>query len=110
MPAILWKSIKPGKFNDKALKAALEKAAEQAADGMLLDFHLTVSKWEHQPDFDTEVSVGPNSVDILAGTDNRIYGYVSGGTRDHFVPKTGRATMAFRPGYKAKTMPKGACE
>ena len=41
----------------------------------------------------------------MVGTDNEIYGYVDEGTRDHYVPKTGTALMAFRPGYKAKTAP-----
>ena len=43
---------------------------------------------------------------VLVGTDNEVYGYVDEGTKAHYVPKSGTATMAFRPGYTAKTRPK----
>ena len=105
MPTVLWKAIKPQRFKAAAIQKAVEHEAKMIADEVYLDFLLTVSKWSRQPKFDKLIQVGPESVEILVGTDNEIYRYVSGGTRDHYVPKTGVARMAFRPEYTAKTMP-----
>ncbi len=105
MPTVLYKPIKPAKFKAPEIRKAIEREARFIADEVYLDFLLTVSKWSKQPKFEKLVQVGPSSVEILVGTDNLIYKFVSGGTRDHYVPKTGVARMAFRPGYSAKTIP-----
>ena len=105
MPAVLWKAIKPPKFKVPAIRQAIDYEARFIADEIYLDFLLTVSTWTRQPKFEKVVQIGPNEVAILVGTDDRIYRFVSEGTRDHYVPKTGVATMAFQPFYTAKTMP-----
>lgn len=105
MPAVLWKPIKPGRFRSEVFRQAIEREARLVADGMLLDFLLTVSKWKRQPKFDKEVSVGPASVDILVGTDDEIYGYVSRGTRPHIIRPVRAKALRFQSGYKAKTTP-----
>jgi hypothetical protein len=105
MPAVLWKEIKPGRFNERAFVEEIGRRAELVADGMLLDFLLTVSQWEHEPKFDKEVSVGPNSVDILVGTDDQIYRYVSEGTKAHPIRVKNAKALHFQAGYNAKTMP-----
>jgi hypothetical protein len=105
MPAVLFKPIKPAKFNSAAIQAEIERAAKLVADGIRLDFELTVSKWSRRPKFETLLQVGPASVEILVGTDNEIYRYVSEGTRPHvIVPKKAKA-LRFREGYNAKTIP-----
>ena len=72
---------------------------------MLADFAATVKDWAGKPDFTKNVKISFLKVSIEVGTENKIYRYVSKGTRDHWVPKEGVATMAFQPGYKPKTTP-----
>jgi hypothetical protein len=105
MPAVLWKPIKPARFRSEVFRQEMEREARAVADAMLLDFLLTVSKWKRQPKFAKEVSVGPNSVDILVGTDDEIYGYVSRGTRPHIIRPVRAKALRFQAGYKAKTTP-----
>lgn len=72
---------------------------------MLLDFELSVSKWDRRPAFDKIVSVGPTSVDVLVGTDDPIYRYVSGGTKPHPIRAKRARALHFRGVYRAKTTP-----
>jgi len=105
MPTVLWKAIKPKRFKAEAIRQAIEYEAKFIADEVYTDFLLTVSKWSRQPKFDKLVQVGPESVEILVGTDNVIYRYVSEGTRPHVIKPTGPWPLRFKGTYKAKTIP-----
>lgn len=102
---IVVKPIKPSKFNDQAIYAALAAEAEKCANDMLLDFELTTATWDHQVKFEKEVQVGPKSIEILVGTDDEIYGYVDKGTRPHDIYPRNARVLAFPSGYAAKTRP-----
>jgi len=110
MPAAIQiKVIKPARFKDKAFKQALIKAARDAGKEMEKDFQKTVKTWSRKPKFEKVVAVDPN-VEVLVGTDDKIYGYANDGTRPHAIfPKRAKA-LSFRWGgkgsYKAKTKPR----
>lgn len=103
------KEIKPGRFNDRAFKQEIIKAARSASTEIQKDFDKTVATWRSKPKFEQVLSVDPN-VEILVGTDNEVYGYVNDGTRPHPIfPRRARA-LRFRWGgkgsYKPKTRPR----
>lgn len=112
MPTTLMKAIKPSRLNEAAMRQALEAEAKRTASDIELDFALTVSKWKRQPEFEKAVSVGPASVDILVGTDNLIYKFVSLGTKRHpifagiYTGKSQARALRFQSGpYTAITQP-----
>jgi len=70
---------------------------------ILKDFRKTTETWEHEPQFDRLIQVGPASVEILVGTDDKIYRYVDEGTKPHLIPKGRPGLLAFPSGYVAKT-------
>jgi hypothetical protein len=102
---IVTKAIKPNRLKDKAMYAAIEKAADTFSKDILLEFEITTATWEHQVKFEREISVGPASIDILVGTDDEIYRYVDEGTRPHMIYPKGDYPLRFQSGYNAKTTP-----
>ena len=69
------------------------------------DFEKTVKAWSRKPKFEKIVSVDPD-VEVLVGTDNKVYGYVNDGTRPHLIfPKKAKA-LSFRWGGKGSYRPK----
>jgi len=110
MPAAIQvKVIKPQRFKDAAFKRAIQSAAKAAASEMEKDFKATVATWSSKPKFEKIVAVDPN-VEVLVGTDDKVYGYVNDGTRPHLIfPKRAKA-LSFRWGgkgsYKPKTKPR----
>lgn len=102
---IVTKAIKPKRLESEAMRAALEAKADEVSKDILLEFELTTATWERQVKFEREVSVGPNSIDILVGTDDEIYGYVNDGTRAHVILPKGDYPLRFQSGYNAKTTP-----
>jgi hypothetical protein len=61
---------------------------------LLKDF---TRSWNHQPDFQVETEGTAKSLEILIGTDDKIFGFIDQGTRVR------RAVMS--PGFVAKTKP-----
>jgi len=102
---ILTKAITPNKLNDKAMNAIFTAYLEQVASEILFSYEATTWSWKRKVKFVKEISVGPNSVDVLVGTDDQIYGYVDEGTKKHaIVPKKAKM-LAFKTGGAPKTMP-----
>lgn len=101
---ILFKEIKPKRLQDKAMNAALKRELEAISKDILFDFEATTWSWKHKVKFQRLVSVGPNSTDILVGTDDEIYGYVDQGTKRHFVAPKVAPALAWRTGYQSKTV------
>ena len=103
------KGIKPKKLNVDGFRTATLNALRAEGRDVKKEYEKTTKTWKKKPEF--EVLIGltrrvPGSASVLVGTDNEIYRYVDEGTKGHYVPKSGVATMKFRPGYKAKTRPK----
>ena len=103
------KGIKPKKLNVDAFRLATLNALRAEGRDVKKEYEKTTKTWKRKPEFEVLIGLtrGPGgSASVLVGTDDEVYGYVDEGTRGHYVPKSGAATMAFRPGYKAKTKPR----
>lgn len=103
---IVWKAIKPARFDDKAFTRAMNKAAKSAASDIKGDFEKTTKYWRHKPVFEKVVQIGPNAVAVLVGTDDEIYGYVDGGTKPHVIRATRAKMLRFLSEYRAHTQPR----
>lgn len=88
-----------------SLKRELLRVRDEQAQIMVRDFKRTTSTWTKQPNF-VQVVIDGNDLIAAAGTDNRIYGYVTRGTRAHIIRPRRAKMLAFRVGYRAKTTPR----
>lgn len=108
-------------LNERGLDRAIENFLDAAAENVRIDLGVTVQTWKRRPEF--RVST-PRPGERIVSTDNKIYKFVSGGTRVRyatmsrdFIPKTrpdwigsgpGRGRRLFvsrkhpRPGIKAR--------
>lgn len=107
--SVVVKQIKPSRFKDEAFKAAIVAEANRVAQEMVKDFEATTATWEHEVKFEAVVDVDPN-VEVLVGTDDKIYGYVNDGTKPHPIFARRARALSFQWGgkgsYRAKTRPK----
>lgn len=100
-------------FADKVreLPRVLDYAGKEIARGLRYDYLQTTRSWSRRPQFEQIVDVRPGQgLDVLVGTDDRIYTMLDRGTRPHFIfPKAAGGRLVFRwdgPGsYGAKTTP-----
>ena len=84
----------------------LKQVAQTAERETLRRFRRSSRTWRHQPDFQVIQEVTPTSIELLVGTDDKVYGYVDRGTRPHWIaPRKPGYPLRFRSGYKAKTVP-----
>jgi hypothetical protein len=120
-----------GRTNTELQKAAQAGATQLGKEAAKL-YASTVRNWENQPEFTVEVNASASRIEVLAGTDDKIYGYVDEGTRvrravmsPDWVSKTqpgslksgrGRGRVVFiskkisRPGIQARNFSKGIKE
>lgn len=125
MPKFRLKAISVSKnfLNPKAQERAIENFLNAAAEDFRVDFLVTTQTWKDKPAFTIEKNPGER----IVATNNKIYKFVSGGTRvryatmtPDFVAKTtpdtigsgpGRGGKAFvnrnkpKPGIKARNFP-----
>lgn len=104
MAVVLFKEIKPARLQEKKMNNILKRELESISKDMLFDFEVTTYTWKKRPKFQKLFSVGPNSVDILVGTDDEIYKYIDEGTKAHFVAPKNAPALAWQTGYKPKTV------
>ena len=65
----------------------------------------TTKTWDTKPGFERSVSSTNNKITGEVSTTNKIYGYVSDGTKDHFVRPKNANALRFNSKYSAKTSP-----
>jgi len=106
MPVLVFKTIKPKRLQEKEMKRVIRNAMKRVGYGIQKDFESTTATWDHKPKFSVTTTIsGDDSPAVLVGTDDEIYGYVSGGTSAHIIrPKRARA-LRFQKTYTAKTVP-----
>lgn len=106
--ALVVKSIRAGGarglFDDKVFRADLRRINQKTARAMKRSFARTTRTWEHAVDFHQLTESQPEPT-VLVYTTDRVYGYVSGGTRvrralmsPDFSPKTRPGVLDSRPG------------
>lgn len=82
---------------------AIERGTRKTAALIQKDFNATTRTWDHKPKFDITITQYPNSFEIIAGTDDKIYLWVSEGTKPHVIAAKRSPYLIFQGGYRAKT-------
>lgn len=83
----------------KALKDSVYKTASLVQR----DLQSTTRTWEHKPKFDITITQQGENYIVAVGTDDKIYLFVSEGTRPHVIKAKRSPYLAFQSGYRAKT-------
>lgn len=102
---IVFKQIKAGKLNYPKMVDEIVKEALSVSKDMELDFVLTTGTWKTNVKFDRLVDVSDRGVEILVGTDNLIYDYVSKGTKRHLIRVRRARFLRFNSQFSPKSMP-----
>jgi len=114
--AVVFKVVKPKRFDDKAMTERLRYHAKKVAKEMREDYERTTATWQHKPEFKETVSTGKGLGGVAAevSTTDKVYGYVDQGTgqaaghrpdRYPIVPKRAKM-LAFASIFSPKTKPK----
>jgi hypothetical protein len=93
-----------------AWQRVLDFAAKEISTGIRYDFLATTRTWRTRPEFETYVDKNQDGINILVGTDNRIYSFIDKGTDAHLIePKDPNGMLVFQWGgkgsYIAKSVP-----
>jgi hypothetical protein len=101
-----FKAIIPRiKTNPQKVNRKLIEGMDRYTKLVLKEFQETVQTWREKPSFTRLVTTSGNKIIGEVSTTNKIYVFVSGGTKGHRVPKSGFANLRFRSQYTAKTSP-----
>lgn len=103
---IVVKPIKPSPFRSSVFRDAVRAEAEAIRDEIFKDFDATVKTWNHKPTFAGGVTVKGQQISIEIKTDDKVYGYVTEGTKKHIIKPVRAKRLRFQSKYKAKTTPK----
>ena len=83
----------------KALKDSVYKTASLVQR----DLQSTTRTWQHKPKFDITITQQGENYIVAVGTDDKIYLFVSEGTKPHVIAAKRSPYLAFQGGYRAKT-------
>jgi hypothetical protein len=104
---VTLKAIMPtvSKFDLRSVTAEVQKELENEAKYLEKQFKKTTRTWKHKPRFESITAVTGQSMELLVGTDDVIYGWVNNGTKKHpITPRNKSGLLRFRKdGYKPKT-------
>jgi len=100
--------IIPRPLNRAGINHALIDAMRDIGESIRENFEDTTRTWDHAVPFDPAVvipKVGMDEITVESTTEDRIYAYVSKGTRSHAIfPKTAKR-LAFPGQFIPKTFP-----
>lgn len=97
--AIIPKNLR---LDAKRMNRAIENALDLRAADVKVDFQVTTDTWERKPAFVIAAKPGERRI----YTSNKIYKFVSGGTRPHpIAARNGKALAFYRTGFRPKTRP-----
>lgn len=84
--------------------AAFFSAIDEETESIKRDFEKTTRTWKTRVKFRV-LKARKRGKELIgaAGTDNKIYGYVTRGTRPHIIRPRNGGVLAFQSGYSAKT-------
>ena len=104
---VTLKAIMPtvSKFDLRSVTAEVQKELENEAKYLEKQFKKTTRTWKHKPRFESITAVTGQSMELLVGTEDVIYGWVNNGTKKHpITPRNKSGLLRFRKdGYKPKT-------
>ena len=106
MAAIL-EAIIPKPINTDVFAREFRVVANETERELRKLFDQTTATWEHGVKWIRRSKVSGRVVEVVVGTNDEIYKYVSVGTRPHLIPRTPKTAGAlrFRTGYTPKTTP-----
>jgi hypothetical protein len=104
MPFSMRAIVPPSLQTDPVrLRRVIENALEMHSEDIAIDFKVTTQTWKRKPKF--QITKKPWK--RLIFTDNKIYFFISGGTKKHRIPSihnTNAKTLRFfRTGFKPKS-------
>ena len=89
-------------FDQVRYRTVIENAGNMTAKAIQVDYEVTVETWTHKATF--RIKHSPGSGSWIISTSDKIYGYVSGGTRPHIIrPKARGRLRFFRTGFRPKS-------
>lgn len=104
---IVTKTITPSPFKSSIFRAEVMREMTGLHGEILNDFLKTAETWEHKPHFSGGVTMRGKIVAVDVHTSDKIYGYVSEGTRKHVIKPKYAKRLRFKwggPGsYRSKT-------
>lgn len=101
---ITMKPIRPKDFKEKAFTETLAAEARDIGQQIKADYQKTTATWKRKPAFDLTVTVQPRAgIKILVTTKDKVYEYVTKGTRPHIIRAKNAVALRFQSGYRAKT-------
>ena len=93
------------KLDPREFKLAMTAAGKEIGKEVKRDFQKPTRTWRHKVGFEVLTNVTSNGIEILAGTDDKIFGWLEHGTRPHWIrPKRAKA-LRFMSGFHPKTTP-----
>lgn len=105
--AVILKAVVSKPINPNVFVREFRSVADETERELQKMFDQTTETWEHRVAWIRRNKVSGAVMEVIVGTNDEIYKYVSAGTRPHLipsVPKT-RGSLRFRTGYTAKTRP-----
>lgn len=91
------------KLNPRQLHGAMTDTLRDLGKEAKADFNRITRTWEHR--VSVEVLMDPRNLDLIVGTDDKIFGMLEKGTRPHAIfPKRAKA-LRFMSGFTPKTTP-----
>lgn len=94
-------------LGERIPRVALVNAARETEQRIVRLLKQPAASWSHQPSVSAKVTFhGGSDVELEVTIDDKIYAWVSEGTRPHVIrPKGPGYPLRFQSGYKAKTTP-----
>jgi hypothetical protein len=105
---IKFSTIIPRPLNREAMKLALIEGMRDIGLEIRENFEDTTRTWNHQPSFNPPTGVpkvGVDEISVETSTTDKIYTYVSEGTRSHPIFPTNAKALAFSGKFIPKTHP-----
>lgn len=102
---VQFKPILPDVMKIDRVRLNLLSMAHKVEREIKKEFKKTVETWEREVIFETKISLigGPS---IKVWTYNQIYGWVNDGTPEHPIAAKNKPELAYRRGFKSKTVPR----
>lgn len=102
---VQFKPILPDVMKIDRVRLNLLSMAHKVEREIKKEFKKTVETWEHDVEFQTKISlIGGPSVKVW--TEDQIYGWVNDGTPEHPIAAKNKPELAYRRGFKSKTVPR----
>jgi len=103
---IVFKQITPGRLKPDVFRQEILNELRKVETQIVKDYAKTTATWNHKPSFEHGIRFPKGSPGVFVETTDKIYGYVTYGTKPHIITAKSGGLLVFQSGYKAKTAPK----